>query len=1635
MRIIIDLQGAQTESRFRGIGRYTMSFVQAIARNRGKHDVILALNGLFPETIEFIRAAFNGLLPCENIRVWKAPGPVREDHQDNDTRREIAELIREAFLASLEPDVIHLCSLFEGYVDDAVTSIGRLDCRTPVSVTLHDLIPLMNPDRYLHPNPRYNQYYQRKIDFLKEAALCLAVSEHSRQEGMTHLNIPVNQIVNTSEAVEHYFQPVYIHQNVVRKLKKKFGLQRPFVLYTGGDDERKNLTRLIQAFAALPNSLRSRHQLLLAGKMHPGNIDKLKHDAKTAGLKPNELCFTGYVTDEELVQLYNLCHLFVFPSWHEGFGLPVLEAMACGAPVICAGASSLPEVIGLEDALFDPFDVAAITAKMAMALENDDFCAALCHHGLQQAKRFSWDDSAKRAIAAWESLQTARSMHQPSCPPAERKLKLAFVSPLPPERTGIADYSAELLPALAAHYDIEIVVAQDKVDDPWVNKRAILRDISWLRAHANEIDRVLYQIGNSPYHQHMISLLREIPGTVVLHDFFMSGLIAWLELYAGAENVWTHALYSAHGYNAVCERFGDPDEAKRIYPVNLHILQYAKGLIVHSEYSRKLAAQWYGEAFVNLCTTIPSLRSPAGAIEKMDSRKKLGVDPTEFLVCSFGFLDSTKLNHRLLHCWLNSALARDRHCRLVFVGENQHGDYGKLLRQMMRTSGLDRRIRITGFASPKTFRKYLMAADIAVQLRTHSRGETSAAVLDCMNYALPLIVNANGSMGELNTDAVWMLPDEFEDDELITALETLWRDPEKRGALGKHARKIIQNHHSPTECARLYADAIERFHRRYHTTTEDLIREIAANQHFKPNDFDLQQIARDISATLPLRRPSKRLLLDISATSRNDLKTGIERVARSLLLALIKSPPVGFRTEPVYLSDAEGAWHYRYASRYTLDLLGCPPDTLEDDIVEADSGDVVLTLDLSGDMLIQADSAGLLMDYRNRGVRVYAVVFDLLPVLMPEVFPPGADRTHAQWLQTISKFDGAICISKAVAHDLAQWQKKTGLDWRDRRPFRIGWFHLGADVSNSAPSKGMPAGADAMLDQLRLRPSFLMVGTIEPRKGYLQALEAFSVLWNEGRDVNLVIVGKEGWKGLPDDMRRDIPQTTKQLRNHPELNTRLFWCDSISDEYLENIYEADTCLIAASYGEGFGLPLIEAARHGIPLIARDIPVFREVAGDNAFYFKGEKPSDLAMALKSWFVLKQEERHPRSEKLCWSTWQGSVEELKVTLFQENEMQPQLLVDISELVQRDARSGIQRVVRSILTEWLNHPPSGYRVEPVYATIDHGYRYARRFTQAFLGHHEETLQDDVIEYARGDVFFGLDLQPHVIPAHRAFYQALRRHGVRVEFLVPDMLCIQMPQYFLPDSGDIFSRWLQVVVENDGAVCISKAVADELAHWVKRNGASHERRFTINWFHLGADIDNSAPTNGLPQDADYILDQLLKRKSFLMVSTLEPRKGHEQVLEAFEQLWPSVADINLVIVGKQGWMVDNLIKRLRQHPELNRRLFWLDGISDEYLEKVYGASTCLISASYGEGFGLPLIEAAQHKVPIIVRNIPVSREVAGEHAYYFEARTPNDLAQAIKMWLALYDARQHPDSETLPWLTWRESVQQLSHVILSKT
>jgi glycosyltransferase involved in cell wall biosynthesis len=1229
MRIVIDLQGAQGSNRLRGIGRYTLSVAKAILRNSGEHEVLLALNGLFPETIEPIRSDFYDLLPQNNIRCWSAPGPVSNLSADNDWRRMSAELVRESFLASLKPDIVLVTSLFEGLGDDVVTSISSLSLNVPTATILYDLIPFIHRRPYLE-NPVVEAWYERKLDHLRRSDYLLAISESSRQEGIRYLGFSEDVSVNISTAVDPQFKSQSISRKHEIGIRERYKLLRSFVMYTGGIDHRKNIEGLIRAYASLPKALRAQHQLAVVCAIQPLDITRLEDLAKKCQLKKDELVLTGFIPEDDLLDLYGLCKLFVFPSWHEGFGLPALEAMACGKAVIGANTSSIPEVIGRKDALFDPKNDEAIAEKLKQVLTDDTFRLELERHGLIQAKQFSWDKSARLALAGLEKLHSEHQQRMAIKPSPVHRPKMAYISPLPPERSGISDYSAELLPELSRHYDIDVIVAQVSISTPWINANCQIRTSEWFRQNSDRYDRVIYHFGNSHFHQHMFSLLEDVPGVVVLHDFFLSGIVAHMDVNGFNPNGWANELYQAHGYKAVQERYHATDTADVIwkYPCNLSVLTDALGVIVHSENSQRLAKCWYAPNEADDWAVIPHLRVPVLECDRAKARDTLKLNADDFVICSFGLLGPTKLNHRLLAGWLASSLAKDKHCVLVFVGENQTGEYGQELLTTIRRSGLKKRIRITGWADVKTFRHYLAAADIAVQLRTLSRGETSGTVLDCMNYGLPSIVNANGSMADLPDDVVWKLPDDFNDVQLIEALEKLSCDERRREKLGARAREVILEHHAPRTCAEQYLLSIETFYRNTASNSRSLTRAVAAIEPGPANPEELLPLAEAIAQTISPQLAPRQLLVDVSELVQRDSKSGIQRVVRGILSELLSCPPEGLRVEPVYAASECG---YRYARHFTLGFLDCPTDTLDDELVEYRPGDIFLGLDLQPQIV--QEQRGFYQRLRCHGVKVHFVVYDLLCILMPQYFIDGAAEGFRRWLEVVAESDGVVCISMAVANEVDDWVKKYGQ--KRARPFKISWFHLGADVENTMPSLGMPMDGNKSLELLSDRVSFLMVGTIEPRKGHAQTLAAFEQLWVENVDVNLVIVGKQGWM---------VEKLIQRLVQHPELGKRLFWLDGISDEYLKKVYAASTCLIAASEGEGFGLPLIEAAQQKLAIIARDIPTFCEVAGENASYFRGLEPVNLVQAIKGWLELFETNQAPSSESLHWQTWKESTKQL-------------------------------------------------------------------------------------------------------------------------------------------------------------------------------------------------------------------------------------------------------------------------------------------------------------------------------------------------------------------------------------------------------
>ena len=395
MRIVIDMQGLQGGSRSRGIGRYTGSFIGSFIKQSVGHEIYLLVNMLFPDSSKSIEEEYKAFLPKHHFVPFYALEPADEVHPNNVWNVEASELIREKVLSDLAPDFVIITSLFEGLTDNSIISIGRYDT-IPTAVLFYDIIPLIYPEQFL-VNPMKKKWYQRRVESLKRADLLLAISKSARNEAIEYLDFDKNRVHTISSASDITTQNLSNECDI-----HSYGIRKPFLMHISAYEERKNFEGLIKAFALLPKALREEYQLVLVCKLNSKQKAKLNSVISACNLNNNEVVLTGFISDEDLVALYKSCYLFVFPSWHEGFGLPALEAMSYGVATIGSNRSSIPEVIGRNDALFDPYLPQSIADKISQVLQDKEFHKELQSHALVQSQKFSWDNTAQIAIEALE---------------------------------------------------------------------------------------------------------------------------------------------------------------------------------------------------------------------------------------------------------------------------------------------------------------------------------------------------------------------------------------------------------------------------------------------------------------------------------------------------------------------------------------------------------------------------------------------------------------------------------------------------------------------------------------------------------------------------------------------------------------------------------------------------------------------------------------------------------------------------------------------------------------------------------------------------------------------------------------------------------------------------------------------------------------------------------------------------------------------------------------------------------------------------------------------------------------------------------------------------------------------------------
>ena len=356
-------------------------------------------------------------------------------------------------------------------------------------------------------------------------------------------------------------------------------------------------------------------------------------------------------------------------------------------------------------------------------------------------------------------------------------------------------------------------------------------------------------------------------------------------------------------------------------------------------------------------------------------------------------------------------------------------------------------------------------------------------------------------------------------------------------------------------------------------------------------------------------------------------------------------------------------------------------------------------------------------------------------------------------------------------------------------------------------------------------------------------------------------------------------------------------------------------------------------------------------------------------------------------------------------------PRIFLDITNTSRNRHQTGIQRVCRRLAEEGL---AAGLFVP---TAIEGGELYA---LDAADGKTRVDVKPD-------DVFVVLDTFWDPIDEYVAFITGIRARGVLVATCFYDIVPSLHPEICALDFGPIFTAYLERIYEiSDICFAISKATLDDLIEVLSRSGQYDLSKKKFFFFHLGADFTAADIGQAVTNSASPPVRAA--ERMFLSVGTIEPKKGYHLTLDAFDMLWAAEHDVALTIIGKYGWGAESVQARIEAHPQLGKKLFWLRNSPDDVLEAAYRTCYCFIQASVAEGFGIPVIEAAKHEVPIIASDIDVFKEIGGDRLVYFESENAASLRETI---LAVLTDRPVP--RAWPILSWGASLSALQQHLIA--
>lgn len=664
------------------------------------------------------------------------------------------------------------------------------------------------------------------------------------------------------------------------------------------------------------------------------------------------------------------------------------------------------------------------------------------------------------------------------------------------------------------------------------------------------------------------------------------------------------------------------------------------------------------------------------------------------------------------------------------------------------------------------------------------------------------------------------------------------------------------------------------------------------------------------------------------------------------------------------------------------------------------------------------DLSAPLVDTTGLDCPTACIFHDAIPHRFPERYFHHPDLTAGYYrrLMAVGHFDLVLCNSDFTAAELAEiLEREDGVS-------------IGAGLARAfvdAMTQGDKAG---VMDPPLPARYVLHVGGLDWRKNIPALISAMALLPDVRQGgLSLVLAGGGG--------RNELAALRAQWAMMGLPPNGLVTANWISDAQLVSCYCHAAVAVQPSLMEGFGLAALEAMAVGCPFLAAHGGAAGEVLGNPDQLFNGQDSQELAALIER--VLTDTPFRDgivaigkaRARLFDWRQSASIAMEAIKRLLEDkcwacpprapaSRPPARIVMDVTATAQSPLNSGIQRVIRRLSAEMTGRE-IGVPTVLTYADNASGWYRVREASP----HAISRSPLNRLDHGAGDVHFMLDSSwglPHI---QRPRLQDALVLGQDVVQGVHDIGPLTMPAMTVPGMPAVFAEWFRFILgHSTGIICVSRATADEVDAMIR--AIRLPRPMKIGYIQLGADF-----TDG-PADEVW-LDTLDDAPIFLMVGTIEPRKGHALVLDAFDQYWAAGGQARLVLIGKLGWNTRLLDLRLHNHPQRGQRLFVHSNVSDAQLRGAYGRAHALIMASYLEGFGLPVVEAGHFGCPVILSDLPVFREVAqgvGE-VDFFPAGDVDGLLACVERAM-LRPAGSHTASRA-DWPDWQGTAQQVHDII----